>query len=67
MSDLLNIAALYRKLKKKPEGQRLNLFFKGSFKLLSLEQIKEVEAAIEEDHQKTLKYLETAKSNLTND
>lgn len=62
MDHILNIQAIKRKMKKKPQGQRLHNFFLGANTLLTKEEITEIERIIEKENKRVAKYLESAKS-----
>lgn len=58
---MLKLAAVKKKMKKKPKGQRLYDFFTGQTQLLTPHQIDEVERIIDADYQNTKEFLKEAR------
>lgn len=61
MATMLKLAAVKKKMRKKPQGQRLYDFFKGDASLLSPAQIEDVERIVDADYEKTKAFITDAK------
>lgn len=61
MDHIVNVNAIKRKMKLKPQGQRLHNFFIGATTFLTIEQVNEIEVIVKEENKRTLEFLKSAK------
>lgn len=60
MDHLLNLRAIFKRMKDKPKSQRLYNFFWGASKHLEPEQIKDIKKILLADHKKVISFLDKA-------
>lgn len=59
---ILKLSEITRKMKSRPRGQKIYQFFSGDVGALSKSQIRDIEKILQKDYDKTMNYLDKAKS-----